>query len=155
MEKLFKLKKQSYSFDKKGFILKPHIVCDDFIKVRADDLCLLNMKNMSEEDVESCLFVGNDFSWCYTNDKIEEIKKFTCNDLLLKLRESKDNFMLNFNIFGRSYFTSLDTIDNFIKHLKLGILDGVDSCIDIYNNINNEIEFNINKYGVVYIRIKG
>lgn len=63
--------------------------------------------------------------------------------------------MLNFNIFGRSYFTSLDTIDNFIKHLKLGILDGVDSCIDIYNNINNEIEFNINNYGVVYIKIKG
>ena len=63
--------------------------------------------------------------------------------------------MLNFNIFGRSYFTSLDTIDNFIKHLKLGILDGVVSCIDIYNNINHEIEFNINKYGVVYIKIKG
>ena len=155
MEKLFKLKKQSFSFDKKGFILKPYSVCDGYIKVRANDLCLFNMKNMSEEAIESCLFIGNGTLWMYTNDEIEEIKNVTCNDLLLKLKESKDVFMLNFNIFGRSYFTSLDTIDNFIKHLKLGILDGVDSCIDIYNNINNEIEFNINKYRVVYIKIKG
>lgn len=79
----------------------------------------------------------------------------TCNDLLLKLKESKENFMLNFNIYGRRYFTSLDSIDNFIIHLKLGILDGDDSCIDIYNNINHEIEFNISKYGVVYIKLKG
>lgn len=63
--------------------------------------------------------------------------------------------MLNFNIFGRKYFTSLDSIDNFIIHLKLGILDGDDSCIDIYNNINNEIDFNISKYGIVYIRVLG
>ena len=79
----------------------------------------------------------------------------TCNDLLLKLKESKENFMLNFNIYGRRYFTSLDSIDNFIIHLKLGILYGDVSCIDIYNNINHEIEFNISNYGVVHIKVKG
>lgn len=62
--------------------------------------------------------------------------------------------MLNFNIYGRRYFTSLDNIDNFIIHLKLGILYGDASCIDIYN-INHEIEFNISNYGVVHIKVKG
>lgn len=92
---------------------------------------------------------------CYSFDKIKEIKGVSCNDLLLMLKKTKKKFMLNFNIFGRKYFTSLDSIDNFIIHLKLGILDGVDSCIDIYNNINNEISFTISKYGIVYIKVKG
>lgn len=76
MEKLFKLKKQCFSFDKEGFILKPHIVYgSSFIKVRAIDLILFNMKNMSEDDIEACLCIGNDYLWCYTNDEIEEIKE--------------------------------------------------------------------------------
>ena len=76
MEKLFKLKKQCFSFDKEGFILKPHIVCGcSFIKVRAYDLFLLNMKNMNEEDIVGCLIKGTDYLWCYTNDEIEEIKE--------------------------------------------------------------------------------
>lgn len=74
-KKLFKLKKQCYSFDKEGFILKPHIVYGSFIKVRSDDLILFNIKNMSEDDIEVCLCIGNDYLWCYTNDEIEEIKE--------------------------------------------------------------------------------
>ena len=76
MEKLFKLKKQCFSFDKEGFILKPHIICGSgVIKVRAYDLFLLNMKNMSEEEMVGCLFRGSDYLWCYTNYEIEEIKE--------------------------------------------------------------------------------
>ena len=75
MEKLFKLKKQCFNFDKEGFILKPHIVCGGIIKVRVVDLFLFNEKNMSEEDMVGCLFKGTDYLWCYTNDEIEEIKE--------------------------------------------------------------------------------
>lgn len=77
----------------------------------------------------------------------------TLNDLLLKLKKSKKQYMLNFDIFGREYYTSCDYIDVFLINLKSGLLLGFDICKDIYNNINNEIEFTI-KNRVVYIRVK-
>lgn len=74
MKQTFKLKKKSFSFDKKGMILKG-IVSNDGqrVFVRAWDIYLNNKDIMSDEDVKYCFEDGIYEEWIYWISELESL----------------------------------------------------------------------------------
>lgn len=74
MKQTFRLRKQSFTFDKKGMILKGE-VCDDeqLVLVKAWDIYLDNKDIMSDDDIESCFAKGMDNKWIYFISELESL----------------------------------------------------------------------------------
>lgn len=77
MKHLFRLKKQSFSFDKKGMILKGEVCGGDneeqIVLVKAWDIYLNNKDIMSDNDVEMCLINGIYHRWGYFISEVEPL----------------------------------------------------------------------------------
>lgn len=74
MEQTFRLRKQSFTFDKKGMILKGE-VCDDeqLVLVKAWDIYLYNKDIMSDDNIEMCLINGIYHRWGYFMSELESL----------------------------------------------------------------------------------
>lgn len=74
MERTFRLREESFTFDKKGMILKGEIVKDgQGIFVRAWDMYLDNKNIMSDDEVKDCFAMGIDYKWCYKTSSLESL----------------------------------------------------------------------------------
>lgn len=77
MKHLFRLKKQSFSFDKKGMILKGEVCGGDneeqIVLVKAWDIYLNNKDIMSDNDVDMCLIDGVYHRWGYFISEVEPL----------------------------------------------------------------------------------
>ena len=74
MERTFRLRKESFTFDKKGMILKGVVSNDgQRIFVRAWDIYLNNKDIMSDEEVEICFINGSEYIWCYKTSELESL----------------------------------------------------------------------------------
>lgn len=62
MERTFRLKEQSFTFDKKGMILRGRMTDSrKYILVRAWDMYLDNKNIMSDDEVKNCFAMGIDY----------------------------------------------------------------------------------------------
>lgn len=74
MERTFRLKKQSFTFDKKGMILRGEMMYGGKgILVRAWDMYLDNKNIMSDDEVKDCFAMGIDYKWCYKTSSLESL----------------------------------------------------------------------------------
>lgn len=74
MERTFRLREKSFTFDKKGMILKGEIVKDgQNIFVRAWDIYLNNKDIMSDDEVKDCFVRGINYKWPYRISKLESL----------------------------------------------------------------------------------
>lgn len=74
MERTFRLIKKSFTFDKKGMILKGEIVKDgQGIFVRAWDIYLNNKDIMSDDEVKDCFAKGINYKWPYRISELESL----------------------------------------------------------------------------------
>lgn len=92
MKHLFRLKKQSFSFDKKGMILKGEVCGGDnkeqIVLVKALDIYLNNKDIMSDNDVEMCLINGVYHRWGYFISEVEPLNhKISLSKLEYELLE--------------------------------------------------------------------
>lgn len=72
MEQTFRLKNESYSFDKKGMILRGEISANgQGVSVRAWDIYLENKDIMSDDDIENCFAKGINSKWLYYISELE------------------------------------------------------------------------------------
>lgn len=85
MEQTFRLKEQSFTFDKKGMILKGRVSNDGHrIFVRAWDIYLNNKGIMSDEDVKYCFENGIDEEWVYWISELDSLSLSLLEFELLK-----------------------------------------------------------------------
>nr|DAT50894.1 MAG TPA: hypothetical protein [Caudoviricetes sp.] len=74
MERTFRLKEQSFTFDKKGMILRGRMINGrKCILVRAWDMYLDNKNIMSDDEVKDCFIKGIDYKWCYKTSSLESL----------------------------------------------------------------------------------
>lgn len=74
MEQTFRLREKSFTFDKKGMILKGEIVKDgQCIFVRAWDMYLDNKNIMSDNEVKDCFARGINYKWPYRISELESL----------------------------------------------------------------------------------
>lgn len=74
MKRTFRLRDESFTFDKKGMILKGEIVKDgQGIFVRAWDIYLNNKDIMSDDEVKDCFARGIDYKWPYRISELESL----------------------------------------------------------------------------------
>ena len=74
MEQTFRLKEQSFTFDKKGMILRGTMSVDgQRVFVRAWDMYLDNKNIMSDEEVKVCFKNGIDNEWTYWMSELEPL----------------------------------------------------------------------------------
>lgn len=77
MKQTFRLKKQSFTFDKKGMILRGEVCGGDneeqIVLVKAWDIYLNNKDIMSDNDVEMCLINGVYHRWGYFISEVEPL----------------------------------------------------------------------------------
>ena len=74
MERTFRLREESFTFDKKGMILKGEIVKDgQGIFVRAWDIYLNNKDIMSDDEVKDCFARGIYYKWSYQISELESL----------------------------------------------------------------------------------
>lgn len=74
MERTFRLREESFIFDKKGMILKGEIVKDgQGIFVRAWDIYLNNKDIMSDDEVKDCFARGINYKWPYQISELESL----------------------------------------------------------------------------------
>lgn len=74
MERTFRLREESFTFDKKGMILKGEIVKDgQGIFVRAWDIYLNNKDIMSDDEVKDCFARGIYYKWPYQISELESL----------------------------------------------------------------------------------
>lgn len=74
MERTFRLREESFIFDKKGMILKGEIVKDgQGIFVRAWDIYLNNKDIMSDDEVKDCFARGINYKWPYRISELESL----------------------------------------------------------------------------------
>lgn len=74
MERTFRLRKKSFSFEKKGMILKGEVSDDNqCIFVRAWDIYLNNKDIMSDDEVKFCLSYGINHKWMYSISELESL----------------------------------------------------------------------------------
>lgn len=74
MERIFRLRKKNFSFEKKGMILKGEVSDDNqYIFVRAWDIYLNNKDIMSDDEVEFCLSYGINHKWMYLISELESL----------------------------------------------------------------------------------
>lgn len=74
MEQTFRLKEQSFTFDKKGMILKGIISNDgQRVFVRAWNMYLDNKNTMSDDEAEGCLAKGINNVWTYWMSELEPL----------------------------------------------------------------------------------
>ena len=74
MERTFRLREKSFTFDKKGMILKGEIVKDgQNIFVRAWDIYLNNKDIMSDDEVKDCFEKGINYKWPYRISELESL----------------------------------------------------------------------------------
>lgn len=74
MKQTFRLIKKSFSFEKKGMILKGEVSDDNqCIFVRAWDIYLNNKDIMSDDEVKFCLSYGINYKWMYLISEVEPL----------------------------------------------------------------------------------
>nr|DAX93301.1 MAG TPA: hypothetical protein [Caudoviricetes sp.] len=74
MKHLFRLRNESYSFDKKGMILRGETPTNgQGVFVKAWDMYLDNKNIMSDDDIESCFVEGTNYKWVYFMDDLETL----------------------------------------------------------------------------------
>lgn len=74
MKQTFRLIKKSFSFEKKGMILKGEVSDDNqCIFVRAWDIYLNNKDIMSDDEVKFCLSYGINHKWMYLISELESL----------------------------------------------------------------------------------
>lgn len=74
IEQTFRLRKKSFSFEKKGMILKGEVSDDNqCIFVRAWDIYLNNKDIMSDDEVKFCLSYGINHKWMYLISELESL----------------------------------------------------------------------------------
>lgn len=88
MKRLTVVKKELYSFDKKGMVFPSRAVKGGFY-VRALDIVLYNHYFMSENEIERCLCKGIEFEWCYNDKELTILNNKKSN--LLKFRKLQLN----------------------------------------------------------------
>ena len=74
MKRTFRLKKQNFTFDKKGMILRGEMMYGEKgILVRAWDMYLDNKDIMSDDEVKDCFEKGINYEWCYRTSELESL----------------------------------------------------------------------------------
>lgn len=74
MERTFRLKEQSFTFDKKGMILRGRMIDGGKgILVKAWDMYLDNKNIMSDDEVKDCFIKGINYEWCYKTSELESL----------------------------------------------------------------------------------
>lgn len=74
MKQTFRLIKKSFSFEKKGMILKGEVSDDNqCIFVKAWDIYLNNKDIMSDDEVKFCLSYGINYKWMYLISEVEPL----------------------------------------------------------------------------------
>lgn len=74
MGRTFRLKEQSFTFDKKGMILRGRMTDSrKCILVRAWGMYLDNKNIMSDDEVKDCFAMGIDYKWCYKTSSLESL----------------------------------------------------------------------------------
>lgn len=74
MERTFRLKEQSFTFDKKGMILRDRMINGGKgILVKAWDMYLDNKNIMSDDEVKDCFIKGINYEWCYKTSELESL----------------------------------------------------------------------------------
>lgn len=74
MKQTFRLKKQNFTFDKKGMILRGEMMYGEKgILVRAWDMYLDNKDIMSDDEVKDCFEKGINYEWCYRTSELESL----------------------------------------------------------------------------------
>lgn len=82
MERTFRLREESFTFDKKGMILKGEIVKDrQGIFVRAWDIYLNNKDIMSDDEVKDCFARGIYYKWSYQISELEPLETIKITQL--------------------------------------------------------------------------
>lgn len=74
MKQTFRLRKKTFSFEKKGMILKGEVSEDNqYVFVKAWDIYLNNKDIMSDDDVRVCLLYGIKHEWMYLISELESL----------------------------------------------------------------------------------
>lgn len=74
MERTFRLREESFTFDKKGMILRGEMMYDGKgILVRARDMYLDNKDIMSNDEVIDCFARGINYKWPYRISELESL----------------------------------------------------------------------------------
>lgn len=74
MERTFRLREESFTFDKKGMILRGEMMHDGKgILVRARDMYLDNKDIMSNDEVIDCFARGVNYKWPYRISELESL----------------------------------------------------------------------------------
>lgn len=75
MERTFRLREESFTFDKKGMILRGEMMHDGKgILVRARDMYLDNKDIMSNDEVIDCFARGINYKWPYRISELESLE---------------------------------------------------------------------------------